>query len=103
MLEIEGLHGCYLLHCNHPRFRGRTYIGYTVDPVRRIGQHNGGVAKGGARRTANKAPWDMTLFVYGFPSAIAALRFEWAWQHPKESRRLRHLKPGFENEISFAD
>ena len=50
MKEIEGLHGCYLLHSNNPRFKGRPYIGYTVDPVRRIGQHNGGTDKGGARR-----------------------------------------------------
>ena len=72
MNVYDNLHGCYLLHCNNPnpRLRGRVYIGYTVDPVQRIGQHNGGMARGGARQTNAKAPWDMTLFVHGFPSNI---------------------------------
>lgn len=95
-------YGCYLL--SSQASKGRTYIGcvaavssamytllinrFTVDPKRRIRQHNGLIGQG-AWRTKRHRPWEMVLVVYGFPTQVLALQFEWAWQHPERSLAVR--------------
>jgi hypothetical protein len=85
----------------------RTYIGSTPNPPRRIRfvmgpfhrsivldllfcdrQHNGELTQG-ASKTRAQRPWVMQMIVHGFPSKLAALQFEWAWQHPTVSRHVR--------------
>ena len=68
-------------------------------PQRGTSQHNGEISQG-AWKTFKSRPWVMQMIIYGFPSTLAALQFEWAWQHPHASRHLRDPlgKPLFKKE-----
>ncbi|RSH86882.1 Slx4p interacting protein [Apiotrichum porosum] len=83
-------YACYLLRSLAVLNSQRTYVGSTPDPPRRLRQHNGEL-KQGAWQTSRFRPWEMQMIVYGFPSKLTALQFEWAWQHPERSRHLRQL------------
>eukprot|EP00127_Corallochytrium_limacisporum_P002518 Clim_evm75s128 gene=Clim_evmTU75s128 len=86
-------HSVYILLSEKKGWSGWTYIGYTVDPLRRLRQHNGELTQG-AYRTSKGRPWKLVMVVSGFHEERQALQFEWAWQHPNESLRLRHLYEG---------
>ncbi len=79
-------HHCYLLQSlSSP---SKTYVGYTVNPARRINQHNG-IIKGGATYTSKSRPWKFIAIVHGFKTESDGLKFEWAFQHPKRSKIFR--------------
>lgn len=85
---------CYMLYSSE----GQTYIGATVDPDRRLRQHNGELA-GGARATKMRVvegqTWTRACYVRGFPDKISALQFEWRWKQLSRRAGLefRHLSP----------
>jgi predicted GIY-YIG superfamily endonuclease len=68
----------------------RTYIGATIDPDRRLRQHNGQIG-GGARATRGHV-WHRVALVSGFPDERAALQFEWAWKWRARQGRVKGLK-----------
>ncbi len=67
----------------------RSYVGATVDPNRRLRQHNGELV-GGARATAGDH-WTRVCLVRGFPDERAALQFEWMWKHL--TRKMKPASP----------
>jgi structure-specific endonuclease subunit SLX1 len=67
---------CYMLQSVDG---ARTYVGATVDPNRRLRQHNGEIC-GGARATKGRC-WTRRYLIGGFADERAALRFEWRWKY----------------------
>jgi len=90
--------GCYLLTSLKEKCQDHTYIGFTVNPPRRLKQHNG-LLPHGAWKTSKKRPWyvlindrrecngdltfvfsslerEMVMIVYGFPSKISGMKEE---------------------------
>src|SRR5579872_5130353 len=72
---------CYLLCTLEGK---QTYVGATLDPDRRLKQHNGEL-KGGARSTAIKvaqgSSWKRICYIKDIPSWQAALQIEWKWKN----------------------
>ncbi|KAG5503282.1 hypothetical protein GH5_04350 [Leishmania sp. Ghana 2012 LV757] len=83
-------HCVYLLTSLDPQCEGDFYIGYTVNPLRRLRQHNGELVNGARRTSRRGRPWTIVCCVSGFTDDRAALKFEWCWQHPTASARLKH-------------
>lgn len=85
-------HCVYLLSSENPVAVDTYYIGYTTDPLRREQEHNGEDPqhlKGASYTRVHGRPWRLLCVLTGFTEARMALKFEWAWQHPRETRWLR--------------
>ncbi len=76
-------HYCYLLTDAKEHF---TYVGYTVNPARRLRQHRGEI-KGGAKSTKKMQGTCKFVCVVGpFLNKRTALQFEWSMKHNKPQR-----------------
>lgn len=67
---------CYMLQSTDGR---RTYVGATVNPARRLRQHNGELV-GGAKATKGRK-WVRRFLIGGFVNERTALQFEWYWKY----------------------
>ena len=78
---------CYLLQCNE---NSKTYVGATIDPDRRLQQHNG-ILSGGAKATKGYQ-WNRVCFIEGFETQREALQFEWHWKHNSKKQKGNALE-----------
>ena len=69
---------CYMLYTEN-----NTYIGATLDPDRRLRQHNKEIS-GGARATGIKVAqgftWKRACYIKNIPEWRSALQIEWRWK-----------------------
>jgi predicted GIY-YIG superfamily endonuclease len=83
---------CYLLYTDE----GQTYVGATVDPDRRLRQHNKEIT-GGARATGIKVSqgltWKRACYISGIPEWRSALQIEWRWKQLGRTQFKNIRKP----------
>ena len=73
---------CYILRNTSDQYSNYTYCGYTVDPIKRLRQHNEEI-KGGACATHGKNhAWVFMFLMTGFKTSNNALSCEWRIKHP---------------------
>jgi predicted GIY-YIG superfamily endonuclease len=78
-LKKKQVHACYLIK-SCKTGQTSTYIGYTVNPARRIRQHKQEI-KGGAKFTRRmQGELEFVCVVWPFPDKRNALQFEKSWQ-----------------------
>ena len=82
---------CYCLQSES----NATYIGATVNPDRRLRQHNKEI-KGGAKYTGRSKGWKRICCVTGFPDERAALQFEWKWKQLSKQKTGNPLEKRFQ-------
>ena len=94
-VNIINNHYCYLLQSLNSHAKKKIYFGYTVNPSRRLRQHNREI-QGGAKKTAKGVPWQMIFYIGGFPDERTALQFEWKINREIWKRRIRSVTPAID-------
>ena len=74
--------------------KNQTYIGATIDPNRRLRQHNKEIS-GGARatgiRVAEGLTWKRGCYISRIPEWRSALQIEWRWKQLGRTQ-FKHIK-----------
>lgn len=83
-MEKKNKHYFYVLECKDGSFYG----GYTIDPIRRLAQHNDGK---GAKYTRMKAPVKM-IYKAEFDNKTAAMRAEYAFKQMSRQKKEQFLR-----------
>ena len=90
---------CYILRLPN---KNRTYVGYTIEPSRRIKQHNG-ILKGGAKATSISNDWQFLAIITSDNATftkILALSIEWHLKHPDGKKRTDMKYRGIEGKLN---
>jgi predicted GIY-YIG superfamily endonuclease len=73
---------------------GKTYVGATTDPDRRLRQHNKEIS-GGAKSTGisvlKGSTWIRACYIKGIPEWRSALQIEWRWKQLGRTQ-YKHIK-----------
>ena len=81
---------CYMLYTEE----NQTYIGATIDPDRRLRQHNkeiSGGAKATAIRVSQGLTWKRGCYITNIPEWRSALQIEWRWKQLGRTQ-FKHIK-----------
>lgn len=88
---------CYILRNIDKKYENHTYYGFTMDPIKRLRQHNGEI-KGGAKATKGKK-WEFIMLMTGFKTKNNALSCEWKLKHPEGKRKKNKSFSGIDGRI----
>jgi predicted GIY-YIG superfamily endonuclease len=81
--------------------KGQTYIGATVDPNRRLRQHNKEIS-GGARATGIRVEqgliWKRACYIQNIPEWRSALQIEWRWKQLSRTQ-YKHIRNPIERRL----
>ena len=78
------MHYCYILYNDN---NNKTYNGYTVNPLRRIRQHNSEIKGGAKYTTKSKVEWKYLLIIESEQfDKNNALCFEWMLKYPTRKK-----------------
>ena len=81
--------------------RDLTYVGYTVNPNRRIRQHSSEIRGGAIYTTKFKCPWEfLVVMTCPYWDNIRAMQTEWLIKHPLRKRKVLKCFKGAKGRIN---